>query len=504
MIDDRIKYWTQGWPQKNFGDYLSEYLHDEALLAPIVDADRYRLIGSTIDASLLEADLAECGVGESARIALWGCGKRDASPLSDSLLARCQFLGVRGPLTRDLLGLPSNTPVGDPAFVLPLVLPEPRTPRSGRICVPHYNEPTPHAILMERSGADELVLPGVADVDHLKRLIRRIASAEFVLAGSLHAAIVACAYGVPFAFWDTGYIDIPFKWHDFAASIGVSLPFCKSVEEGIQAHAQVEFAIRLPRVSSILSCCPFAVKPELIVLALARDEGLDEATQETLRRAARASAFFDSESLRQQNESRREGLRALATTARTGVFAAGDGWVGDMVARIGRATTDIEAALSGMRFVFGSAASGELRFRAGAAGHAFLRRGWTEPNEIGPWAVDRHAEILLPATTRWWAWKDLHVSIIAFAPSTPPINGSRNIDVRANDFPLESHVVHNPASEPVVATTLVLRLPEVLCRRGGDLLLTFGNSMLESAATLGIGADTRTLAFAAVSMQPHN
>jgi hypothetical protein len=38
----------------------------------------------------------------------------------------------------------------------------------------------------------------------LSRLIDKIASASLVLAGSLHSAVVACAYGVPFAFYNSG------------------------------------------------------------------------------------------------------------------------------------------------------------------------------------------------------------------------------------------------------------------------------------------------------------
>jgi hypothetical protein len=31
------------------------------------------------------------------------------------------------------------------------------------------------------------------------------------LAGALHGAIIACAYRVPFAYYDSGKIDLPFK-----------------------------------------------------------------------------------------------------------------------------------------------------------------------------------------------------------------------------------------------------------------------------------------------------
>ncbi len=51
-IDNRIRYWTKGENYLNFGDYLTEFIAEKALINPIVQSDVYRLIGSAINASI--------------------------------------------------------------------------------------------------------------------------------------------------------------------------------------------------------------------------------------------------------------------------------------------------------------------------------------------------------------------------------------------------------------------------------------------------------------------
>jgi len=66
------------------------------------------------------------------------------------------------------------------------------------------------------------------------RAVERIAGAAFVLTGSLHGAILAQAYGVPWAAYDDGYIDAPAKWQDWAAYLGVRLAFVADLAAGQQ------------------------------------------------------------------------------------------------------------------------------------------------------------------------------------------------------------------------------------------------------------------------------
>jgi hypothetical protein len=97
-------------------------------------------------------------------------------------------------------------------------------------------------------------------------------SVDFVLAGALHAAIVACAYGKPFAFYSGAHIDLPFKWMDFSASINVPTVFARNAEEGRRAW---EFllapVLKRPGLAPILQVFPGDIQAGLLAAAQAWD-----------------------------------------------------------------------------------------------------------------------------------------------------------------------------------------------------------------------------------------
>jgi hypothetical protein len=79
--------------------------------------------------------------------------------------------------------------------------------------------------------------------------------------------------GIPFAFFYSGYVDVPFKWLDFAASIDVPAVFVRNVDEGQRAYEQFRRAhIRKPKLSPLLKCAPLVPREEVVKKALAYDE----------------------------------------------------------------------------------------------------------------------------------------------------------------------------------------------------------------------------------------
>jgi hypothetical protein len=181
---------------------------------------------------------------------------------------------VRGPLTRDLLGLPKATVLGDPALLLPLLYPGKKSSNSGpAICIAHFQDEISEVDLLKTTGADEIVSIKIPPrLDAAYELIDRITSASFVLTGALHAAIVACAYNVPFAYLDTGFIDCPFKWKDFSASISTPAIFVENIEEGKNAYSKIAGMIRKPRLAPILGMAPFEPRMRVYLSALLKDQ----------------------------------------------------------------------------------------------------------------------------------------------------------------------------------------------------------------------------------------
>lgn len=275
--DQRIAYWLKNQPWQNFGDFLSELLFAALATGPVAGPyEVIHLIGSVISTSNIASALSHTSTGPGRPVAFWGCGMREGTFIAPDLLARCAFHGVRGPLTRDALNLPQNTPLGDPGLLLPLLhTPRPHALEGEILCIPHYFEPLSDAQLLEMTGADAVLRPRLRpDPEACRDFIDAIAGARLVLAGALHAVITAAAYGVPFAYLDTGFIDLPFKWADFAGAAGFAGRFVKTAEQGMAMYENtIQPVLRLPKLAPILEAAPLCAPDQLLAQARHYDSG---------------------------------------------------------------------------------------------------------------------------------------------------------------------------------------------------------------------------------------
>jgi hypothetical protein len=266
-----VSYWLQGYDTQNFGDFLSEYLLKN--LALHFESDRItHLIGSVIADEFVDKAMHQGG----GPVVFWGCGARSADSLRPELQKMCEFRGVRGPLTRDALGLPGDTVLGDPALLLPLFHPAPAPTPNGKrtICVPHILDPKTNDEIADLTGVDHVLRPEIRnDLSAVEEMVNEIASADFVLSGALHAAIVASAYDVPYCFFDGGFIDLPFKYRDFSASVGTGTYFVQNLEEGRLAYKRLIAPFRKPPpLLPLLSIAPFTPIERIVGAARSHDE----------------------------------------------------------------------------------------------------------------------------------------------------------------------------------------------------------------------------------------
>jgi glycosyltransferase involved in cell wall biosynthesis len=270
-----VTYWRREDSLQNLGDFLSELFVQRIAAAPLTRYARLRLVGSVLSDFVIRTDLQAGQAGADGRVGYWGCGLRDDEPIDAALRHRFRCHGVRGPLTRDILGLPADTPLGDPGLLVPLLHAVRTVPGMAEqtICVPHINDGSSDRRLLARTGAHAVIRAAVPrSLEALLETIDTIASAEFVLAGALHAAIIAAAYGRPFAYYDSGAIDLPFKWRDFAASVGVPVVFVPTVSEGRCVwRTEIEPALRLPPLAPLLAVFPGEVRGGLLEAAWAWD-----------------------------------------------------------------------------------------------------------------------------------------------------------------------------------------------------------------------------------------
>ncbi len=175
-------YWWQGVP--NLGDSVSERLVTGLSGRAVVSVgkrDRRKLIACG-------SNLHRARAGDL----LWGVGSlhSEQRPASSAI----RVYSVRGPLTRKILaedGIECPEIYGDPALLLPRVLPLERAPLRFKLgVVPHYQDKPrvqiddPEVRVFDIQGALD---PFLAD----------LLSCERVVASSLHGVIFAEAYGIP-------------------------------------------------------------------------------------------------------------------------------------------------------------------------------------------------------------------------------------------------------------------------------------------------------------------
>lgn len=199
----------------NFGDDLNGWFWDEVLpgwqnLYP----DTHLLIGvGTLINELVPQGPTKLVMGS-------GVGYGTKLP-SQEVMDETHFVAVRGPRSASTLGLPPSVGVVDPA-VLISDLPRFRDiPVSGKpIFVPHISSMGSFdwSSLCAQAGLDFVAPTGPAD-----EVIARIAAAPLVIAESMHAAILADAFGRPWHGWAMSLEFNDFKWLDWADSLDIKL-----------------------------------------------------------------------------------------------------------------------------------------------------------------------------------------------------------------------------------------------------------------------------------------
>ena len=277
-----VVYWRQGESVQNFGDYMTEFFLKVLFYGDGLAARNIRLIGSCIDDGLIDNELAnppsediDLGKSLGKRVVFWGCGLRREDGLSEANRSAVEILSVRGPLTRSALRLGAMVPYGDPCLILPALYEasEEAPTRGASVLVPHFHEHRPDDELLKISGCDLVLRPNIPnDLDSIRHFVDQVNAADFVLSASLHGAIAAAAYGRPFGFWDSGNIDLPFKWQDFAASVAIPCAFFANLRNAMGHYkSHVKQALRIPVLWPILAVAPFPVRMNVVVRVVESD-----------------------------------------------------------------------------------------------------------------------------------------------------------------------------------------------------------------------------------------
>jgi succinoglycan biosynthesis protein ExoV len=199
----------------NFGDDLNQWFWDEVLPGWRTWAPDTVLVG--IGTILVKGLLPE---GRRKLVLGSGVGYGEIPDIHsnpDEWDIRC----VRGPRSASALGLPPAKGLIDPAVLLPEFREFSGLGR-GQDCIfiPHHG--SLGLLDWNRICEGTGIIP-VSPAGDAKTIIRRIATARSVIAESMHAAIIADAFRVPWRSVAISRAFNAFKWQDWAESVEVDL-----------------------------------------------------------------------------------------------------------------------------------------------------------------------------------------------------------------------------------------------------------------------------------------
>lgn len=199
--------WTSS--HGNFGDDMNSFIWQHFLPGVFDDDDDAIFIGI---GTIFSADVpkARCRV-------VMGSGTGYGRLPADLGDGSWHVYAVRGPLTARAIGGDPKLAVADPAILLPLLPEFAPTRRRGIAFVPHWTSAEGG---IWQSACAQAGIEFIDPRNEAKSVIRRIAAAELVIAESMHGAIVADAFRVPWIAMVSGR-DTPLKWHDWALAMGL-------------------------------------------------------------------------------------------------------------------------------------------------------------------------------------------------------------------------------------------------------------------------------------------
>lgn len=210
----KLIYYRKDVP--NFGDDLNLSLWP-ALAPRLFDEDPTSgfigigtIIGMSCDPALRKLTVFSSGAGYDT---LDGWADR-----------RVEFACVRGPITARLVGIEADRAITDGAILTPLAPGFPDRAGTGRgtIVVPHWET-------LQYPGWDKVAAQTGFEIldprDSPETVVARIADAALVLTESLHGAILADTYGIPWLAFATSRNFGVTKWVDWTHSVGEQCEF---------------------------------------------------------------------------------------------------------------------------------------------------------------------------------------------------------------------------------------------------------------------------------------
>lgn len=190
----KLYWWRNRDGTINYGDDISPFIVERISGRPVehTSLERCDLIatGSLLDRAAMRRwkRLARLNFRP---LFVWGSGSLQPLPPAPRNLV---VEAVRGPRTRDAMGLPRTLPIGDPALLLSAFINRPQKRYRWGI-IPHVSDRN-HPMVAELQYQPGARVIDLTDPDTVGTAAL-IASCHFVASSSLHGLITADSFGVP-------------------------------------------------------------------------------------------------------------------------------------------------------------------------------------------------------------------------------------------------------------------------------------------------------------------
>ena len=138
-------------------------------------------------------------------------------------MKKAKVMAVRGRITRDLIGAPKSTALGDPGLLISDII-ETRQKKKYRLgLVPHYHDLADYRLhLLRKRYRGEIYLINV--LRSPMSVAKDIDRCENIISSSLHGLVVADALGIPnrWAVLSDKIFGKGFKFRDYYSAMGVT------------------------------------------------------------------------------------------------------------------------------------------------------------------------------------------------------------------------------------------------------------------------------------------
>ena len=279
IFANRVLIWHWRGERKyiNFGDYIAEVLmkkfgyktvnYCNANVLNILSNYNFCLL--IIGSELHKHKVDSLNIPE---LYVWGQGKGKGEFFditSEPYSKKVRIFAVRGPYTISQLNLDENTPLGDPALLMPIFFKIRRNPSQYKVSyIPHWTNRANWEAKKEKLGAERFI-----DIMCTRRRfwskLREIVSSKFVLTNSFHTAVVCHAYGIPWALClaDGDELNFPDKWRDFFEFLDIENKAVgvRNYAEGLQWWGDVGSKAKTRDLLPLLDSFPLPIKNKTIL-----------------------------------------------------------------------------------------------------------------------------------------------------------------------------------------------------------------------------------------------